>query len=155
MGLETFDERGGVRSRKGSTRPPTISPELWQLHTARKKKAAIAEYLAGLAAASAAAAAVAAAAPGVASVGAGPVCEGVPRLPRQFPTSLVEPHRDKNTEHSPCCIARKLSKGEMTSCPRARKALDAEWETLRFLKRPHPTKGVGAWDEGVSAKQNP
>ena len=36
----------------------------------------------------------------------------------------------------------------MTSCPRATKALDAEWEKLRFLKRPHPTKGVGAWDEG-------
>ena len=36
----------------------------------------------------------------------------------------------------------------MTSCPRARKALDAEWEKLRFLKRPHPTKGVGALDEG-------
>ena len=36
----------------------------------------------------------------------------------------------------------------MDSCPRAKKALDAEWEKLRFLKRPHPTKGVGAWDEG-------
>ena len=29
-----------------------------------------------------------------------------------------------------------------------KKALDAEWEKLRFLKRPHPTKGLGAWDEG-------
>ena len=36
----------------------------------------------------------------------------------------------------------------MESCPRARKALDAEWGKLRFLKRPHPTEGVGAWDEG-------
>ena len=36
----------------------------------------------------------------------------------------------------------------MESCPRAKKALDAEWEKLRFLKRPHTTKGVGAWDEG-------
>ena len=26
--------------------------------------------------------------------------------------------------------------------------MDAEWEKLRFLKRPHPTEGVGAWDEG-------
>ena len=26
--------------------------------------------------------------------------------------------------------------------------MDAEWEKLRFLKRPHPVKGVGAWDEG-------
>jgi hypothetical protein len=36
----------------------------------------------------------------------------------------------------------------MESCPKARKALDAEWEKLRFLKRPFPTKGTGAWDEG-------
>ncbi len=36
----------------------------------------------------------------------------------------------------------------MESCPKAREALDAEWEQLRILKRPHPTKGVGAWDEG-------
>ena len=48
----------------------------------------------------------------------------------------------------PCCIARKLSKKEMESCPRAKKALDAEREKLRFLKRPHPVKGLGAWDEG-------
>ena len=26
--------------------------------------------------------------------------------------------------------------------------MDTEWEKLRFLKRPHPTEGVGAWDEG-------
>ena len=36
----------------------------------------------------------------------------------------------------------------METCPRTRKALDAEWEKLRFLKRSHPTKGVGACDEG-------
>jgi hypothetical protein len=36
----------------------------------------------------------------------------------------------------------------MDVCPRARLALDAEWEKLRYLKRPHPTKGFGAWDEG-------
>ncbi len=27
--------------------------------------------------------------------------------------------------------------------------MDAEWEKLRFLKRPHPVKGDGAWDEGT------
>ena len=36
----------------------------------------------------------------------------------------------------------------MKSCPKAKKALDAEWEKFRFLKRPHPLKGFGAWDEG-------
>mgnify|MGYP002806181890 CR=1 FL=1 len=36
----------------------------------------------------------------------------------------------------------------MESCPGARKALDAEWEKQRTLKRPHPTQGLGAWDEG-------
>ncbi len=30
----------------------------------------------------------------------------------------------------------------MDSCPRARKALDAEWEKLRFLKRPIPLKAL-------------
>ena len=36
----------------------------------------------------------------------------------------------------------------MDACPKARKALSAEWEKLRFLKRPHPVQGQGAWDEG-------
>ena len=36
---------------------------------------------------------------------------------------------------------------ERGTCPKARKALDAEWEKLRTLKRPHPAKGFGAWDE--------
>ena len=36
----------------------------------------------------------------------------------------------------------------MATCPKAKKALDAEWETLRTLKRPYPTKGFGAWEEG-------
>ncbi len=36
----------------------------------------------------------------------------------------------------------------MSADPRAKAALDAEWEKLRFLKRPHPCKGHGAWDEG-------
>ena len=58
------------------------------------------------------------------------------------------PHRDKNIRISPCCIARKLTKKEMSTDPRAKAALDAEWEKLCFLKRPHPIKGHGAWDEG-------
>ena len=72
----------------------------------------------------------------------------IPRLPLDDEPDEKEPHREKNTWHPPGCIARKLCKREMESCPRAKKALDAEWEKLRFLKRPHPTKGVGAWDEG-------
>ena len=61
---------------------------------------------------------------------------------------VIDPHREKNTQHPPACIARKLTKKEMSTDPRAKIALDAEWEKLRFLKRPHPTKGHGAWDEG-------
>jgi hypothetical protein len=62
---------------------------------------------------------------------------------------LREPHRERNgTRHPPGCIARKLSKKEMDACPKARKALNAEWEKLRLLKRPHPVQGQGAWDEG-------
>jgi hypothetical protein len=35
----------------------------------------------------------------------------------------------------------------MESFPKAGKALDAEWEKLRFFKGPHPVRGLGAWDE--------
>ena len=73
---------------------------------------------------------------------------GVPRLPRDDEPAEKEPHRDKNAQVYPCCIARKLSRKEMDTCPKARKALDAEWEQLRILKRLHPTKGIGACDEG-------
>ena len=36
----------------------------------------------------------------------------------------------------------------MDACPKARTALGAEWEKLRFLKRPDPFRGLGAWGEG-------
>ena len=72
----------------------------------------------------------------------------IPRLPRAESSDEQGPHREKNDWHPPCCIARKLSKKEMTTDIKAKAALDAEWEQLRFLKRPHPTPGVGAWDEG-------
>ena len=73
--------------------------------------------------------------------------DDLPRLPREF-EAVREPHRERNgTRHPPGCIARKLTKREMEACPKARKALDAEWEKLRFLKRPSPVKGEGAWDE--------
>ncbi len=73
--------------------------------------------------------------------------ENLPRLPRESEAPR-EPHRERNaTWHPPGCIARRLSKREMEACPKARKALDAEWEKLRFLKRPSPVKGEGAWDE--------
>ena len=98
---------------------------------------ALAEYEAELAAA----AASSSAAPAI-------FLDAVPRLPLDDGPDEKEPHRDRKTWHPPCCIARTLSRKEMESCPKARKALDAEWERLRFLKRPHPTKGVGAWDEG-------
>ena len=37
LGLETFDGRGSVRMRKGTTRPPTIPPELWGTHSKKRK----------------------------------------------------------------------------------------------------------------------
>ena len=36
----------------------------------------------------------------------------------------------------------------MEVCPKVKKAPDAAWEKLIFLKRPHHVKGLGAWDEG-------
>ena len=140
---------------KGQPDPHIIPPELWQTISAKRKKEAIREYERDPAAATVAAVATfipdGAVSTQVAPSTTGPTYtddSDVPRLPREFESSVPEPHRDKNAWHPPGCIARKLSKKEMTSCPRARKALDAEWEKLRFLKRPHPTKGVGAWDEG-------
>ena len=51
LGLETFAGRGSVRVRKGSTRPPSIPPELWQRISKKRQQIAIAEYQDELAAA--------------------------------------------------------------------------------------------------------
>ena len=117
--------------RKGTTRPPTIPPELWQKHSQKRKLQAIAEYEEELAAAAAAsAAAVGTTLPkgrlphSMAYALAATVV--IPRLPLDDEPSEPEPHREKNTWHPPGCIARKLSKKEMESCPKAKKALDAE-----------------------------
>ena len=132
------------RSRREKGRPdPTISPEQWQGSSELEQNEAIATYLAQLDV-ERLAAETAAAAPGIVHH-ADP--DAVPRLPREGEPQQQEPHREKNARVHPACIARKLSKKEMGTCPRARKALNAEWEKLRMLKRPHPTKGTGAWDE--------
>ncbi len=156
MGWEFFDGRGPVRKSAGTTRPPTIQPEVWQGYSPGKKAIAIEEYLAQIASDATAFGGVAAPATGVISAQAELADwqarllhdDDIPRLPREF-EALREPHRERNgTWHPPGCIARKLSKKELDACPKARKALDAEWEKLRFLKRPHPVQGQGAWDEG-------
>ena len=137
---------------------PHNPPELWQTISKKRQKQAIADYQEELAAAMLASAAATNAsgsevAPALAA-SATKRCDDandpdyIPRLPREGENHAQDTHREKNLWHPPCCIARKLSKREMESCPRAKKALDAEWEKLRFLKRPHPTKGLGAWDEG-------
>ena len=154
--METFPGRCSVRLRKGSTRPPGIPPELWQRISSKRKQIAIAEYeqeLADARNAHADAPPASVVAPAVtATIARRSSTEDsdsyVPRLPLQSEPDAEEPHRDKSAWHPPCCIARKLSRKEMTTDPKAQKALDAEWEKLRFLKRPHPTPGVGAGDEG-------
>ena len=168
VGLESVDGRGPVMKSAGATRPLTIPPEAWQTYSHEDDNTAIEECLAQLAADAAAYAGVAAPATGVTSASAGSTNaavvvsasagpsdwqayllheDDIPGLPREFET-LKEPNRERNTWHPPGCIARKLSKKETDACPKARKALDAEWEKLRFLKRPHPVEGHGAWDEG-------
>ena len=128
MGLATFDGRGppgAVRVRKGSTRRPETSPELWRLSTAKQKREAIQSYQDQLAEIRLAK-----------SVPAAVARSGVPRLTRNESgtSSQNDPqtHRDKNSDEPtkvyPCCIARKLSRKEMESCPKAKRALDAEWE---------------------------
>ena len=81
LGLETLPGRGGVRVRKGSTRPPNIPPELWQSISAKRKKAAILEYERDLAAATVAAVATFVA-DGAVTAQAAPPESDVPRLPR-------------------------------------------------------------------------
>ena len=149
--METFTGRGdsgAVRLSRGTMRPPNISPGLWQISTRKQKKAAIADYKIELEAARLAAEEVAAA-HAAAAPSADTECWSamaahsvVPRLPSVDEPAQTEPHRDQNAQCYPCCTARKLSRKEMEACPRARKALDAEWEKLRFLKRPHPTKAL-------------
>ena len=139
------------------------------MFSATGKQAAAAEYKQELADAAVAYAGVAASAPDASSAKAGSVGAGavsakagpsnaecgpalaanseVPRLPREFETSVGEPHREKNAWHPTGCIARKLSKKEMDACPKALQSFGCRMK-LRFLKRPHPTKGVGAWDDG-------
>ncbi len=155
MGLESFDGRGRVAKSAKTTRPPTIPPELWTKTSPSEKKDAIEVYLAQLAADKLEYAEIAAPASTTSTAPAGKIMtnwqasllteDDIPMLPREF--ASLEPHREHNAWHPPGCIARKLSKKEMDACPRARKALDAEWEKLRTLKRPHPVKGHGAWDE--------
>ncbi len=147
---------GSVVKSARTTRPPTIPPEVWTTSSPGEEKDTIEVYLAQLAddkleyAEIAAPASMSLSAPAEkimtdwqASLLTG---DDIPMLPREF--ASLEPHREHNAWHPPGCIARKLSKKEMDACPRARKALDAEWEKLRTLKRPHPVKGHGAWDEG-------
>ncbi len=116
---------------KGRPGPHAISPELWQTISKNRKEAAIREYERDLAAATVAA--VATFVPdGVVSTQVAPPARptytddsDVPRLPREFESSVPEPHRDKSVWHPPGCIARRLSTKEMNSWPRAREALDA------------------------------
>ena len=85
------------------------------------------------------------------STPAAPASSGVPNLPRTTeptPTAHRDEIAEEPTQVNPACIARKLSRKEMGTCPKAKKRpLDAEWEQPRTLKRPYPAKGFGAWDE--------
>ncbi len=71
MGLESFDGRGPVRKSAGTTRPPTIPPEVWQSYSPDNKAEAIKEYIAQLASDAAAFGGVAAPATGVTSESSG------------------------------------------------------------------------------------
>ena len=145
MGLETFEGRGAVRHRKGTSRPPTISPELWQSISAKRKKEAIADYELDLLTARNANAVPPGPAVGPALVAADASLgyeadsgDEIPRLPRAESSDEQGPHREKNDWHPPCCIARKLSKKEMTTDIKAKAALDAEWENYVFSSAPIP-----------------
>ncbi len=92
MGLESFPGGGKVRKRKGTIRPPTISPELWQRSSELEQNEAIATYLAQLEV-ERLAAETTAAAPGIV-YHADP--DPVFRLPREGePAKTQEPNRDK------------------------------------------------------------
>ncbi len=133
MGLEYFEGRGAVAKNARTTRPPTIPPELWTKTSPSEKGDAIKVYLAQLAADKAAHAIIAAPALGLTTGKPGEFLTGshaslltdddIPRLPGEF--AALEPHLDRGTWYPPGCIARTLSKKEMDTCPRARRALYA------------------------------
>ena len=74
-----------------------------------------------------------------------------PAAPAASSLSACE-HREKLPSYPswfPIAVARKVSRSEYISVPEA-KAVDAEWEKLRKLKRPNPKdQGRGAWAEEV------
>jgi hypothetical protein len=63
-----------------------------------------------------------------------------------------EVHREKTAPYMPTfpsCIARKVPRNEYSKNPKAKAAMDAEWNKLRTLKRPDlKDKRTGAWYEG-------
>ena len=140
LGLETFVGRGAVRNSTGTTRPPTIPPELWQLKSPELKAEAVEVYLAQLAADAAAFAGVAA--PGVtaelsvstkATVGNSALADStdwqsklihdddLPRLPREFET-LRKPHRERSGTWHPQVASRASCRtGKWTLAPRLAK----------------------------------
>ncbi len=100
-------------------RAPEVSPELWRTSTAKQKAEAIASYKAE---------------PEPERGPAAAADSGVRRLRRINGAVENGLHRDKIAEEPtkdyPCRIARKLFRKEMDTCPKAKKALDAEWENL-------------------------
>ncbi len=139
MGLESFDGRGPVRKSAGTTRPPTIPPEVWQSYSPDNKAEAIKEYIAQLASDAAAFGGVAAPATGVTSelsgftvvdsALAGPTDwqsklnhdDDLPGLPREFET-LRKPHRERTAPGIPQVASRaNCPKGKWTIAPRLAK----------------------------------
>ena len=70
-----------------------------------------------------------------------------PRMP--CATARPSAHREKTSAHGlfNACVARPVKPAEVKTNPKARAAMQTEWERLRKVKRPDGTHGV--WDEAA------
>ena len=164
---DVYDVPGGqmvygrfVRKYKGTTRPPDIWPELWQMMTPRQRERAIEQHEKRKSSSAHPDADVVGLVCGEKSPAPGPtttamelVCGGKPPAPclrtegedELVPAMPVSTGRNLHRDRLPdfewpfsACVARPVSKKEVASNPKALKAVLSEWEKLR---------AAGCWDE--------
>ena len=147
--LDPVDHGGrNARKYKGTTRPPQIWPEVWQMLSKKKKLEEIAKYQQSLKESHIAAPALTHQENDLENVDVEPMLQellanidfSAPEFPR-VDQSMNSTHRPKNPSHSfpfSALVARPVGKKEIAVEPKAQLALDSEWDKL--VK-------AGVWDE--------
>ena len=136
------------RKYKGTTRPPQIWPEVWQMLSKKQKQAEIDKYQQSLRESQIAAPALTHQEYDSENIDVEPMLQellsnidfSAPEFPR-VDQPMNTTHRPKNPSHSypfSALVARPVGKKEIAVEPKAQLALDVEWEKL--VK-------AGVWDE--------